>query len=40
VLLRDGREIGRIVGYLDNATFYGLVEKLLADKRVKPETRP
>jgi thioredoxin-related protein len=40
VLLRDGKEIGRIVGYMDNATFYGLVEKLLIDKRAKTEARP
>lgn len=31
VLLRDGREMGRIVGYMDNGTFYGLMEKLLAE---------
>jgi thioredoxin-related protein len=40
VLLRDSREIGRVVGYMDNATFYGLVEKLLADKRARTEVRP
>lgn len=40
VLLRDGREVGRIVGYMDNATFYGLLENLLAGKHQKQETRP
>jgi thioredoxin-related protein len=38
VLLQDGKEAGRIVGYTDNGTFYGLMEKLLADKARKRET--
>jgi thioredoxin-related protein len=38
ILLRDGKEAGRIVGYMDNGTFYGLMEKLLADNARKPET--
>jgi thioredoxin-related protein len=32
VLLRNGKEAGRIVGYMENGVFYGLLEKLLADK--------
>ncbi len=36
VLLKGGREIGRIVGYSDNATFFGLLEKLIADKAPRP----
>jgi hypothetical protein len=40
VLLRDGKELGRIVGYSDNATFFGLFERLLADRRAAPEVRP
>jgi thioredoxin-related protein len=30
VLLKDGRETARIVGYSDNALFFGLVEKHIA----------
>lgn len=29
VLVHDGREIGRITGYIDNAMFWGLLTKLL-----------
>ncbi len=35
VLLRSGREIARIIGYTDNATFYGLMEKHLNDAKSK-----
>jgi hypothetical protein len=38
VLLSGGREAGRIVGYLDNASFYGMMEKLLAREARKAET--
>jgi thioredoxin-related protein len=33
VLLREGREVGRIVGYMNDAAFWGLLEKMLADQR-------
>jgi thioredoxin-related protein len=33
VLLKDGRETARIVGYSDNALFFGLVERHIADAR-------
>jgi hypothetical protein len=39
VLLRDGREIARIVGYQDNALFFGMVEKLIADARAPQGAR-
>jgi thioredoxin-related protein len=35
VLLEHGREVARIVGYRDNATFFGLIEKQIADQRGK-----
>jgi thioredoxin-related protein len=35
ILLRDGREVGRILGYRDNASFFGLVERHIADQRAK-----
>jgi thioredoxin-related protein len=35
ILLRDGRETARIVGYRDNATFFGLIERHVADQRTK-----
>jgi thioredoxin-related protein len=38
VLLTDGRETGRIVGYMDNGTFYGLLGKLIAEKTGRRET--
>lgn len=31
VLVSEGREIGRITGYLSNDTFWGLLGKMLAD---------
>lgn len=31
VLVEDGREVGRITGYLSNETFWGLLGKMLAD---------
>jgi thioredoxin-related protein len=40
VVLSDGVEIGRITGYIDNASFWGLYGKLLesaAPARDKPE---
>jgi hypothetical protein len=40
VLLRDDREIARIVGYQDNALFFGMVEKLIADARAPQDVRP
>jgi thioredoxin-related protein len=40
VLLSGGREIARIVGYTDNATFYGLMEKHLAEARAKAMAAP
>jgi hypothetical protein len=39
VLLIDGREVGRVVGYSDNAMFFGLVEKLISDARRKPDAK-
>jgi thioredoxin-related protein len=39
VLLRDGREVGRVVGYTDNALFFGAVERLISDVRRKPEPK-
>jgi thioredoxin-related protein len=38
VLLADGREAGRIIGYMDNGTFYGLLEKMMAAKAAATET--
>jgi thioredoxin-related protein len=38
VLLADGRETGRIVGYMDNGTFYGLLGKMMAAKAAGTET--
>lgn len=35
ILLRDGREAARIIGYRDNATFFGLIERHVADQRSK-----
>ncbi|WP_332680712.1 thioredoxin family protein [Bosea sp. (in: a-proteobacteria)] len=31
VLVEDGREVGRITGYLSNETFWGLLGRMLAD---------
>jgi thioredoxin-related protein len=33
ILLRDGKEVGRITGYINDAAFWGLLEKMLADQR-------
>jgi thioredoxin-related protein len=33
VLVRDGKEVGRITGYIDDATFWGLLEKMLAEHK-------
>jgi thioredoxin-related protein len=38
VLLSDGRETGRIVGYVDNGVFYGLLGKLIEEKAGRRET--
>jgi thioredoxin-related protein len=35
ILLKDGKEAARIIGYRDNATFFGLMERHLADQRGK-----
>jgi thioredoxin-related protein len=35
ILLKDGRETARIVGYRDNATFFGLIERHMAGQRGK-----
>jgi thioredoxin-related protein len=31
VLLRDRKEVGRITGYMNDATFWGLLEKMLTE---------
>ncbi|MGL4242910.1 MAG: thioredoxin fold domain-containing protein [Beijerinckiaceae bacterium] len=36
VVLRDGREVARIVGYTDNALFFGTIEKMISDANRKP----
>ncbi|HRY04077.1 MAG TPA: hypothetical protein P5256_13175, partial [Beijerinckiaceae bacterium] len=38
VLVEDGREVGRIEGYQDNAFFYGYLDRLLekAEQAKKP----
>ena len=33
VLVKDGVEIGRITGYLDNALFWGMLEKMVRPLR-------
>ena len=33
VLVHEGREIGRIVGYMDAATFWGLYSRMIEDFR-------
>ncbi len=33
VLIDNGRELGRITGYTDNATFWGLLERILPDHK-------
>jgi hypothetical protein len=35
LLLRDGREVGRITGYVDQAMFWGLLAELLAKAGAK-----
>lgn len=37
VLLKDGREVGRITGYLNDAMFWGVFAKMM-DRQIKPET--
>lgn len=32
VLVKDNREIGRITGYMNDAAFWGLLEKMLAER--------
>jgi hypothetical protein len=39
VLVADGRELGRIVGYQDDATFWGLLDVLLARVPVTASAR-
>jgi thioredoxin-related protein len=36
VLMDKGRELGRITGYADNATFWGLLEQIMADRPQNP----
>ncbi len=33
ILLRDRKEVGRITGYMNDATFWGLLEKMLAEHK-------
>ena len=35
VLVENGREIGRVTGYINDATFWGLLEKLLMKSEPK-----
>lgn len=35
VLLRDGREVGRITGYMDDAMFWGVFSKMLEQQTAK-----
>jgi thioredoxin-related protein len=35
VLLKDRKEIGRITGYMNDATFWGLLDKMLAEHKDK-----
>jgi hypothetical protein len=38
VLIDNGRELGRITGYADNATFWGLLEQLMPARKIEPQT--
>jgi hypothetical protein len=40
VLMENGRELGRITGYTDNATFWGLLEKILPKVAAPAENLP
>jgi hypothetical protein len=33
--LKDRKEIGRITGYMNDATFWGLLDKMLAEHKDK-----
>ena len=33
ILMRDRKEIGRITGYMNDATFWGLLGKMLAEQK-------
>lgn len=33
VLMHEGREIGRLIGYIDASTFWGLLTKMVRDHR-------
>ncbi len=40
VLADEGREIGRLIGFIDAATFWGLLSKMISDHRSRPGTTP
>lgn len=40
VLVDQGREIGRLIGYIDAATFWGLYAKMVRDHREGREPAP
>lgn len=40
VLVDQGREIGRLIGYIDAATFWGLFAKMVRDHREGREPAP
>lgn len=38
VLVDEGREIGRVIGYIDASTFWGLLTKMVRDHRERSGT--
>jgi hypothetical protein len=38
VLIDEGREVGRIIGYMDESTFWGLLSKLVHDHQKRRES--
>ena len=38
VLIDQGREVGRIIGYMDESTFWGLLTKLVQDHQKRRES--
>lgn len=38
VLMQEGREVGRIVGYMNDATFWGLLEQILTKTAAPPNS--
>lgn len=40
VLVDRGREVGRLIGYIDAATFWGLLTKMVQDHRARSDSPP